>query len=218
LSNIGAVLGGGHHHHGFLQSHAHGDSPIHRLPAGLKAFTAIALVIATVTVPLHQMTAVTFYPAVAFFLIAVAGLSLIPPGVIIRRVLLLEPVVLVAALLSLLQPGGGRIFLTLLIRSTLCMITMVLLANTTSSSDLISVMRRCRMPAILVTTIALMHRYLFLIVDQMHRMRRARAARTFAPTHIRQWRLIANTIGHLFVRTGDRAERIYVAMCARGWQ
>ena len=28
----------------------------------------------------------------------------------------------------------------------------------------------------------------------------------------------ATVIGHLFIRSSERAERIYAAMCARGWQ
>jgi energy-coupling factor transporter transmembrane protein EcfT len=33
-----------------------------------------------------------------------------------------------------------------------------------------------------------------------------------------EWRLLATVIGQLFVHTTERAERIYMAMCARGWK
>jgi cobalt/nickel transport system permease protein len=80
------------------------------------------------------------------------------------------------------------------------------------------VLRRFRMPAILITTIALMYRYLYVLIDESSRMRRARASRTFTKSRSRAWHDLANLVGQLFLRTADRADRIYAAMCSRGWQ
>jgi cobalt/nickel transport system permease protein len=49
-------------------------------------------------------------------------------------------------------------------------------------------------------------------------MRRARASRTFNQGRLRAWGTLATVIGQLFVRSTERAERIYAAMIARGWQ
>jgi len=73
-------------------------------------------------------------------------------------------------------------------------------------------------PALLVTTMALMHRYLFVLVDESDRMRRARASRTLVRRRGLGWGMPAEVIGRLFVRASERAERIYLAMCARGWK
>jgi len=94
----------------------------------------------------------------------------------------------------------------------------VLLANTTPFSELLPVLRRVRVPALLVTTLALMHRYLFVLADEAERMRRARAARSFTRGRHFAWRALATVAGRLFIRASERAERIYAAMCARGWQ
>ncbi|HTY59023.1 MAG TPA: energy-coupling factor transporter transmembrane component T, partial [Bacteroidota bacterium] len=72
-------------------------------------------------------------------------------------------------------------------------------------------------PALLVTILALMYRYVFLLIDQAERMTRARASRTFMVRRTGRWKLAAGIVSQLFVRSTERAERIYAAMTARGW-
>ena len=84
--------------------------------------------------------------------------------------------------------------------------------------DLLDVLKRWHVPALLVTTLALMYRYLFLLIDEAERMNRARASRTFIAGRRRSWRALGSLIGQLGVRSTERAERIYAAMRARGWR
>jgi len=104
------------------------------------------------------------------------------------------------------------------VRSSLCLLTVILVANTTPFSETLRVLKRVRVPALLITTIALMHRYLFVLADEAERMRRARASRTFTPQRHFHWHALSTVVGQLFVRASERAERIYDAMCARGWK
>jgi cobalt/nickel transport system permease protein len=191
------------------------ESPVHRLPAGVKLGAALALVLATVTRSPGQWTALA---AVALVLGAVAGLSRVPVRFLAGRLLLLEPLALGVAGLALFQPDGLRIFATLLAKTTLCLLTMLLLSSTTPFADLLAVMRRARVPALLVSTLALMYRYVFVLADETHRMRRARASRTFRRGRWWTWRTLATVIGQLFIRSTERAERIHAAMTARGWR
>jgi cobalt/nickel transport system permease protein len=96
-------------------------------------------------------------------------------------------------------------------------LTLLLLSNTTPFSDLLDVLKRARVPSLMVTTIALMYRYLFVLKDEAARMQAARSSRTFTRRRGHAWTTFANLIGQLFVRSGLRAERIYSAMSARGW-
>ncbi|HUL77166.1 MAG TPA: CbiQ family ECF transporter T component, partial [Vicinamibacteria bacterium] len=59
------------------------------------------------------------------------------------------------------------------------------------------------------TTIALMYRYLFVLIDEAGRMQRARASRTLRPSRAFEWRSTAALAGQLFLRSTERAERIY---------
>ena len=145
-------------------------------------------------------------------------ISGIPLSYLAQRLLLVEPFVLGLAVLTLLQPGGWMVFLGIVVKSTLCLLAMVLLASTTPFAELVQVLRRLRVPALLVTTVALLYRYLFVLSDEIERMNRARHSRTFIRHRWRTWQTLASVIGQLFVRSTERAERIYAAMCARGWR
>jgi cobalt/nickel transport system permease protein len=200
--------------HDFLDRWSRIDSPVHRLPAGWKLGATLALLLALVLVPLRLTW---FFAAVAAGLVAVAALSRVPPRELLGRLLLLEPLVLGVALLSFLQPGGWRMGLLVVLRSTLCLAAAILLTNTTPFSEIVAVLRRARVPALLLTTIALLYRYLFVLADEAGRMQRARASRTLGPGRVHAWRSTAALAGQLFLRSTERAERIYAAMCARGW-
>jgi cobalt/nickel transport system permease protein len=194
-----------------LDPHSRADSPVHRLPAAAKLIAALAILVATVSTPW------AFGP-VAVVLLAAAALSRIPPLFLLKRLVLLEPLALGVAILALFQPHGGRIFALIVVKATLCLLTVILLSNTTPFAELLRVFRRARVPALLVTTLALMYRYLFVLIEESERMRRARACRTFAGGRGGAWKSMAAVVGRLFVRSTERAERIHAAMCARGWR
>lgn len=199
----------------FLDHYSRLTSPVHRLPAGVKMAAALALVAAVLLVPPSRAMWLT---AVALPVAAIAAISAIPWRFLLRRLLLLEPFVLSVAVLALFQPGGWRLFLVLIAKCTLCLLTMLLLSNTTSFAEMLRVLRKARMPALLVTTVSLMYRYLSVMIDETQRMRRARLSRTFRPQRRWAWRTMATVVTQLFIRTTERAERIYAAMCARGWR
>ncbi len=130
--------------HDVLDRYSRLDSPIHRLPAWLKFAIALAIVLCTaLTSSFHAW----YFGGVAIFLVAYALLSRVPLAFLLRRILWLEPVVLGVAVLSLFQPGGGRIFALMATKGTLCLVTMVLLANTTPFAELLLVLRRIHVPA-----------------------------------------------------------------------
>jgi len=199
----------------FFDRHSRLDSPIHRLPASVKLVAALVMVLGLVMVTAERWPA---FVVAGVLLLGVAVVSRVPPGFLVKRLLWLEPFVLGVAFLALFQPDGGRVFAVLVTRSTLCLFTMILLSSTTPFADLLDVLRRVRVPALLITTLALMYRYLFVLVAEAERMRRARASRTFTSRRAQLWKSLGTVIGQLFVRSTERAERIYAAMCARGWR
>jgi cobalt/nickel transport system permease protein len=195
--------------------HSHGDGPMQRLPAALKLGVALALIVGTVLAP-PSWTG--WFAGVAALLAAAIFLSRIPPLFLLKRLLLLSPFVLGVALANAFQPGGREQWMLLAARSALCLLTVILVSNTTPFSQILRVLKSARVPALLITTIALMHRYLSVLADEAERMRRARLSRTFVRGRRWRWQMLATVVGQLFVRTSERAERIYDAMCARGWK
>jgi cobalt/nickel transport system permease protein len=175
----------------------------------------LALVVGVLLVPPSRPIGLA---GVALAVLAIVAASRIPWRFLVRRLLLLEPFVLGVAVLALFQPGGWHLFLVLIGKCTLCLLAMLLLANTTPFADLLRVLRAARVPGLLVTTLSLMYRYLSVLIDETQRMKRARMSRTFTAQRTRAWRTMATVLTQLFIRTTERAERIYAAMCARGWK
>ena len=201
--------------HDFLDRYSRQDSPLHRVSAEAKLACAFGIVALTVAVP---VTAVPYFAGLACALVAVTLVARIPFGYLGRRLLWMEPFVLGVGVLTLLQPEGWKVFLGIVVKSTLSLVTMVLLANTTPFAEVLRVLRRMRVPGLLATTLALMYRYLFVLVNEAERMHRARAARTFDRHRWHGWKTLGTVVGQLFVRSTERAERIYAAMLARGWK
>lgn len=141
-----------------------------------------------------------------------------PLSYLLRRMLMVEFFIVGIALLTLLSPAAGPIFLGAFIKSNLCVFTMLLLTWTTPFHDILQELRRFRLPSVMLTTLALMYRYLPVLAEESRRMHRARASRTFSRRRNLAWCSLSAIIGQLFVRSAERAERIYLAMCARGWK
>jgi cobalt/nickel transport system permease protein len=202
-------------HHDFIDRYSRLDSPLHRLGAGLKLASGLAVILVTVICPITYPYP---FPVVAGMQLAAIATSRIPPGFFMRRLLLFEPFILAIAALTLLQPDGFVIFSSVLVKSTLSLVTVIILSNTTPFSEVLAVFRRARVPALFVTLLALMYRYVFILIDEIERMKVARDSRTFTNKGSRRWSLLALMLGQLFIRTSERAERVYAAMCARGWK
>jgi cobalt/nickel transport system permease protein len=201
--------------HGYLDRYARADSRLHRLPAETKCLAAVSLVLLTafIGVPLAGVLVVE-----GALIVVLVLLSRVPVLFLLKRLLLFEPLMLGAALVALLSPDGLLRFLVVLIRSNLAVAVMILLANTTPFSEILRVLRRLRVPALFLTIISLMYRYLYLVIDQAERMERARKSRTFVRRGARTWHVWSGLVAMLFVRSTERAERIYAAMLARGWK
>ncbi|HEU5069877.1 MAG TPA: cobalt ECF transporter T component CbiQ [Verrucomicrobiae bacterium] len=192
--------------------HGHPHSPVHRLPAEIKLGTGLVLITLTVLLP----PGVAWLLFTAGLLALTIGLSRLSPWFLVKRLLLLAPFVLGVVVVNAFQPAYRAHWPLLLLRSGLCLLTVIVVSNTTPFSEVLRVLRRLRVPALLITTIALMHRYLFVLSEEAERMRRARASRTFTRRRSWQWPALASVAGQLFIRASERAERIYAAMCARG--
>jgi cobalt/nickel transport system permease protein len=195
--------------------HSHSDSLIHRMPAVVKLGMAFGIIVVTALMPIEQKG---WFVGVGALLIATAVLSRLPILFLVKRVLLLSPFIFGVALLNAFEPSGRGTWVGVAVKSAFCLFTVILVSNTTPFSKILRVLKMARVPGLLITTIALMHRYLFVLAEEAERMRRARASRTFVRRRGLQWRALATVVGQLFVRASERAERIYDAMCARGWK
>jgi cobalt/nickel transport system permease protein len=201
--------------HWLGHQHGHTDGLMQRLPAALKLGVALVIIVATVWVPIQWSA---WFAGVTAVLVSTAALSRLPALFLFKRLLVLSPFVLGVVLVNAFQPASHANWLNVAVKSVLCLLTVILVSNTTPFSKILRVLKLVYIPALLITTIALMHRYLFVLADEAERMRRARASRTFTRGRQFHWHTLATVVGQLFIRASERAERIYDAMCARGWK
>ena len=197
------------HHHGRL------ESAVSRLPAAFKLGVALIMIVGTVLLPPR---ATGWFVGMGVVLAVAVALGRLPLVFLLKRLAWLSPFVLSVALVNAFQPSTRGSGLTVAVKSAICLVTVIVVSNTTPFSGVLRVLREARVPGLLITTIALMHRYLFVLVEEAERMRRARASRTFTRARRARWAVLSTVVGQLFVRASERAERIYDAMCARGWR
>lgn len=182
-------------------------------PTAFKLGASLALILVVGALPTQQAGwGLLVIPA----LFGVAAWARVELRALVRRMLALAPLLTGIAALALFQGRGWPVFLGILAKSSVSMLTLQLLICTTRFTDLFRVLRRAWVPEVLCTTIALLHRYLFLMAEESRRMQRARAGRTLRAARWALWRALGNSVGLLFVRTVSRAERVQAAMRSRG--
>jgi len=226
-------------HASSLDLYRAGTSPWHGLDARVKLSITLAYVLAV------SLTPAGAWPAyVLFFTFVLAASVASELGVRFapQRALLAFPFVLAALPLLATTPGraflsiplgqrsllltfaGLERFLSIACKSWLSLQMAVLLTATTPMPDLLWAMRALHLPELLVSTVGLMWRYLFVLADEAIRMLRAREARSAAGEQAHSggsviWRarVTGSMAGSLFLRGYERSERIYNAMLARGY-
>ncbi|MBL7499607.1 cobalt ECF transporter T component CbiQ [Frankia nepalensis] len=201
---------------------------LHRLPAECKIVAVFGYV---VTVVLTPITAGWAFAAHALVVIALGVLGRVAPGPAARRMLIELPFLAFAVALPFVAAGErtelfGVVTVSrdgllqafgLVARATLGVALVVVLAATTPARELLTGLDRLRMPAVIVAVMSFMLRYSTLIVDQMHRMAIARAARGHRPRTLASARTLAMALGSLFIRSYERGERVHLAMLSRGY-
>lgn len=204
-----------HPHADALRAGSRSEGPLHRLPAGPKLAVLLVLVGGTAVLP---VTWIWWHMAVAALLAAAIMVGRVPVKRVLWRLACFAPFVAGAAMAAAWHGETGPGWRAVALRGGLCLSAVVVFGALTPFAALPGVLRRAGVPALLVTTLALMHRYLFVLSDEAQRMQRARASRTLVRQRRFAWALPADVVGRLFVRASERAERIYLAMGARGWR
>jgi cobalt/nickel transport system permease protein len=195
--------------------------PLHRLDARIKLIAALAFVVITVATPIGSWT---LYGVLGFSLALLIGLSGIPTRDLVRRWLtFLVLIGFLALVIGSTHPARARVGLgvvaaSILIKNSLAIVAMLVLAGVTSLHAILVAMRKLGVPPVLVGTLGFMERYRFVLADELNRMATARRARTFTKRGTISLSLAGGLIGLLFLRAFERAERVHGAMVARGWQ
>jgi cobalt/nickel transport system permease protein len=217
----------------FIDQFSEGDTFIHRLDPRLK-FLGVLVFIAAVA-----LTPAGAWLSLGLFSLLLAGLLLfsrVPTAFLFKRSLMVVPFMLmIIAFIPFIQ-GGEIVFEkqlgmgsiavtqqgvilagTLLLKAWLSVLAMAGLMATTRAVDLLSGMQRLKLPALLIMMGSFMYRYLFVLTDEVLRLKQARDSRHFGGNLVLSVRSTGHMAGSLFIRSFERGERIYAAMVSRGF-
>jgi cobalt/nickel transport system permease protein len=205
-------------------------SPVHRLDPRAKTIGLLGVTVVAVSTPIGAWPV---YAACALALASVAALARVRPRELWRRASFVLPLVLLAAVFIPLVRHGGAAYslgpLTLheagletlgavAAKATIGTVAAVLLAATTTFPSVLRALEALHVPRVLVLIAAFMYRYVFVIVEEVARMRAALTARGYRPRNALHAGALGRVATALFLRTFSRGERVYVAMLARGYQ
>jgi len=199
--------------HSFIDAHSNIESILRYIDPRIKIITFILFILFIILTPANSLGAFGLYLVI---ILALALLSKIPFYFILKKSLTVIPFVLMIALFAIVSKDTDK-FLNIFIKAYLAVLCMILLVSSTPFAVLLKALERLRFPKLMVMIISFMYRYIFVIEDELDKMKMAKESRSCARSKWLENKALANILGVLFIRSYERAEAVYLAMCSRGF-
>lgn len=219
--------------HDFLDKYSDRAGPLHRFDARVKI---VAVAAALVALNAYRTPPALLAAGVAGLLIVAACLSRVPICYVFRRAAAVLPfAVVIGAFLPFTQEGrviwtaaafgyvaeitdaGLRLYATVVVKAYLSLAYVVLLLATTPFRSFLKGLAWFRVPAFFLSLLSFAYRYVFIFVDEVERLQRAWGGRYFGRRRFAQFVTLGPAVGALFMRSYERAERVWAAMLSRGY-
>lgn len=147
--------------------------------------------------------------------------SRLPLRTLAWRWLAFAPLVTLPALSLALATGftdaAWREFFSQTLKGYACFTWVLALLSALGFQRLLAALERLGAPRVLIATLAFMERYREVLLDELHRARRARQARAFHRNWRQELRQAGALAGVTILRAAERAQRVHAAMLARGY-
>jgi cobalt/nickel transport system permease protein len=205
---------------------AMGKSTVHRLDPRAKVLTTLVFILCVVSFGRYELAAMLPFCLYPVVLSARADL---PAGYIARKVAVVLPFAIMVGLFNplfdrqvLLHLGpfdiwGGWISCaSIILRTILTAGAAIVLVAVTGFPAICEALEHLGMPRVFAVQLLFLYRYIFVLTDEGGRVARARQLRSCGNKGL-GIRHYGPLIGHLLLRTWERAERIHMAMLARGF-
>lgn len=205
---------------------ANGETVLHRLDPRAKLLATLIFIVMVVSFGKYELSAL--FP---FFIFpaALIGIANLPAGFIARKVLLALPFALVVGMfnpfldsstvmtLGPLAISGGMIsWLSIIVKAMLTVSAALSLVAVTGFPAICRALEQIGMPQAFAIQLMFLYRYIFVLTDEGGRASRARSLRSCGKKGL-GINSFSSLVGHLLLRTWQRAERIHMAMMARGF-
>jgi cobalt/nickel transport system permease protein len=202
------------------------DTPVHRLDARAKAIVSLAFVCVVMSYPRYEVSALTPF---VFYPVALVALGRIPAWHMVKKILVAAPFALVIGIFNPFldrQPvallggyvvtGGWLSFVSIMFRFVLTVGAALALVACTGIHRLAAGLEHLGVPRVFVVQLLFLYRYLFVVADEGVKVVRGVKIRSHG-TRAMRLGVYGSLLGHLLLRSMDRAERVYRAMVARGF-
>jgi cobalt/nickel transport system permease protein len=204
-------------YHAFLDNYSYIDSLFNKIRIEFKLIGLCVFILLVVLTPIEYFWAYALYFVIIIGLIV---LSKLPVKFIFKRLILIFPFILLLliSIPFIQKEQRALIFIRCMLRSVLCCLSIVLVFSATKFSEILEGLRKLHIPELFVMILGFMYRYIFVLEDQIQRTHRAWHARNVIER--RNWflnRTFIQTLGVIFICAYEKAERVYMAMRARGF-
>lgn len=207
-----------------LEELAAGRTILHRLHPGVKIIATVFFLVTILSLDRYsfgRLLPFLFYPSIT---LALAG---IPLGMMLRRTAVALPFCLFAGLSNLVLERdaaftvaglpvtlGFLSLCTLLLRTGLCVLSVLILAADTPFTQLSGQLRRFWVPPLFIALLEILYRYIPVLLLEAASMTLAYTLRSGSGRGIKMAHM-GSFAGSLFLRSAGRAERVYTAMKCR---
>ena len=211
---------------GYMDTLATGDSFFHKLDPRAKLITTLVFIGTVVSFGKYEISALIPFIIFPLVLITSGGLPFL---YLLKKVLLVAPFAFFIGIfnpfldqtamvhIGSLQISGGWIsFFSIMLRFSLTVGAALVLIALTGFQAVCMGLEKLGVPRPFVVQLLFLYRYLFVLIDEAARMVRAKSLRTFNSRGTKIG-TFGSMMGHLLLRTLDRAQRIHLAMCCRGF-
>ncbi len=201
-------------------------TPLTALAPEAKLVGLVAFLVTVAVTPPSRPWVLAGQAAIA---LAVAAVALVSGRAIVRRLVIDLPLAVLAATIAVAGSGprihvggvslsraGLQVGLALLAKATIGIVAVSAVAASTTASETVAGLRRLRLPPWFCDLTALTARQLQVLGDDLARLRLAGSIRAGTRGRRGQWSAVARSLGVLFVRSVERADRLQVALAARG--
>jgi len=213
--------------HQEIDKYAH-NSPLCNLDPRMKVISLMTLIFSVVLLPRLELVSFAL-----LFSIALLFVSRLPlrfalhflkwPFMFITFFLLImpfsiegTPVFSVGNVIATYE--GLKYGVLIALRASSAVILALIMIATTKFDTLLKALEKLKVPNALIQILMFSYRYSFTFAQEFDRMRLAARARGFNPkTSMRTLRVLGSMAGMLFVKSYERAERVFWAMRARGY-
>ena len=202
------------------------DTFIHNTDPRCKTVLTILFTITVISFNRYETAALL--PLFAFPLFLTVN-SEIPLMYLLKKILFVSPFAFTVAIAnpfidqhtvayagSIPISGGWLSFTSIMLRFILTAAVALLLLMTTGMYDISKALEKLGVPKVFTMQLFFLCRYIFSLTEDASRIEKARAARSFG-NNGKGVKVFTHIISSLFIRSLERAERVYAAMRCRGF-